>query len=358
MLKLSNLIIIFIYFFYLVNSIKTVLIDENDKTLKSEEYDMFQKSYNNSVFEGISQKLQKNIRIFCVILTSPKFKSSKCIPQKNTWLKRCNGYVFASSKDDPTLPSIESFPKDEYKYSFGKVKNALRWVWKNHKNDYDYVLKADDDTYFVMENLRAFLINENPNNHSYLGFTIYNPPGNVANGYIQGGSGYVFSKKTFNTLVEKGLSNRKYCTQRNDVFDDKEIGKCLFRMGILPTFLSDDRHRFVFNPELLSFVLAKKKTVMNFYKELSLFQPKRGMDSFSDFPIAFHRVKLNLMYFLEYLFYHAQVIGKNSRLFRMEDNDTDDRDEKIEKRLDLIKKFSKYNYKKIIVKRKRKVKQL
>uniref|UniRef100_A0A0K0F4Q3 N-acetylgalactosaminide beta-1,3-galactosyltransferase n=1 Tax=Strongyloides venezuelensis TaxID=75913 RepID=A0A0K0F4Q3_STRVS len=307
---------------------------------------MFQKSYNNSVFEGISQKLQKNIRIFCVILTSPKFKSSKCIPQKNTWLKRCNGYVFASSKDDPTLPSIESFPKDEYKYSYGKVKNALRWVWKNHNNDYDYVLKADDDAYLVMENLRAFLINENPDDHNYFGFTVYNPPGNDANGYIQGGSGYVFSRKTFNTLVEKGLSNKKYCTQKDDVLDDMEIGRCLYKMGVNPTFLSDDRSRFVFNPERVSSILDKKKGTMNFYKRFSLFQPEKGMNSIADFPIAFHRINSDLMYFLEYLFYHAQVIGTNSRLFRMEDNDENNKNEKIEKRIELIKTFSKYNYKK------------
>uniref|UniRef100_A0A0N5B3W5 N-acetylgalactosaminide beta-1,3-galactosyltransferase n=1 Tax=Strongyloides papillosus TaxID=174720 RepID=A0A0N5B3W5_STREA len=299
------------------------------------------------IFEGISRKLQKDIRIFCVILTSPKFKFSKCISQKATWLKRCNGYVFASSEDDPTLPSIKAFPQDNYNYSFGKVKNGLRWVWKNQKNEYDYVLKADDDTYIVMENLRAFLLNENPDDHSYLGFTIYNPPGNITNGYIQGGSGYVFSRKTFNTLVENGLSNKKYCTQRDDAFDDLEIGRCLFRMGIFPTFLSDDRNRFVFNPELIPSVLARKKNVMNFYTVYSLFQPKRGMNSFADFPIAFHRIYSDLMYFLEYLFYHARVIGTNSRLFRMEDNDQDDRNKKIQKRMKLIKAFSKYNYKKL-----------
>uniref|UniRef100_A0A0K0F4Q6 Uncharacterized protein n=1 Tax=Strongyloides venezuelensis TaxID=75913 RepID=A0A0K0F4Q6_STRVS len=251
MLKLSNLIIIFIYLFYLVNSIETDLIDENDETLKSEEHDKFNKSYNNSVFEGISQKLQEDIRIFCIILTSPKFKSSKCIPQKNTWLKRCNGYIFASSKNDTTLPSIESFPKDNYKYSY-----------------------ADDNAYLVMENLRAFLLNEYPDSDSYFGFTIYNPPGNVANGYIQGGSEYVFSRKTLNTLVEKGLSNKKYCTQRNDVFDDKEIGRCLFRMGILPTFLVDDRGRIVFSPERISSVIAKEKKTMDYLVNTHLFNLK------------------------------------------------------------------------------------
>uniref|UniRef100_A0A0N5BGG8 N-acetylgalactosaminide beta-1,3-galactosyltransferase n=1 Tax=Strongyloides papillosus TaxID=174720 RepID=A0A0N5BGG8_STREA len=264
-----------------------------------------------------------------------------------TWLKRCNGYVFASSKDDPTLPSIRSFPLDNYEFSYGKVKNALKWVWKNHKNEYDYVLKGDDDTYIVMENLRAFLLNENPDNDSYFGFTVYNPPGNIANGYIQGGSGYVFSRKTFNTLVEEGLDNERYCTSRNDVLDDMQIGRCLVRMGINPTFLSDDRSRVVFSPERISSVIAKEKKTMDYYNEYSLVQPERGMDFFADFPIAFHRIDSDLMYLLEYLFYHAGVIGKKSRLFRMEDSDEDNKNEKIRKRMELIKVFSKYNYKKL-----------
>uniref|UniRef100_A0A0N5CFN9 N-acetylgalactosaminide beta-1,3-galactosyltransferase n=1 Tax=Strongyloides papillosus TaxID=174720 RepID=A0A0N5CFN9_STREA len=347
MLKLYNLIIICISLFYLVNSVGTVFTNDNDETLESEEHDKFQKSYNNSVFEGISQKLKRDIRIFCVILTSPKFKFSKCIPQKMTWLKRCNGYVFASSRNDPTLPSIKSFPKDKYKFSYGKVKNALRWVWKNRKNEYDYVLKADDDAYLVMENLRAFLLNENPDDHSYFGFAFRNPPKYHVMGFIQGGSGYVFSRKSFNTLVEKGLSNKKYCSQRNDVPDDVEIGRCLFRMGVNTTFLVDDRNRNSFYPEPITRILAKDKRIINYYKEKSFIQPERGMDILADFPIAFHRINSDLMYFLEYLFYNAEVIGKKSRLFRMEDNDEDDENEKIKKRMELIKTFSQYNYKKL-----------
>uniref|UniRef100_A0A0N5BGG9 N-acetylgalactosaminide beta-1,3-galactosyltransferase n=1 Tax=Strongyloides papillosus TaxID=174720 RepID=A0A0N5BGG9_STREA len=347
MLTFYNFIITCIFLFYLINSVKTAFTDENDDKLDLEEYDKFQKSYNNSVFESISQKLQKDIRIFCIILTSSKFKFSRCIPQKMTWLKRCNGYVFASSKSDPTLPSIKAFRKDKYKFSFGKVKNALSWVWKNHKNEYDYVLKADDDAYLVMENLRAFLINENPDDHSYFGFALSNPPGNKKNGYIQGGSGYVFSRKTFNTLVEKGLNNKNYCTQRNNAFDDVEIGRCLFRMGINSTFLVDDRNRNVFYPERLSRVFANDNYVIGYYKRFSFIQPERSMESLADFPIAFHRIDLHLMYFLEYLFYHAGVIGTNSRLLRMEDNDENDMNEKIEERMELIKTFSKYNYKKL-----------
>uniref|UniRef100_A0A0N5C1A3 Hexosyltransferase n=1 Tax=Strongyloides papillosus TaxID=174720 RepID=A0A0N5C1A3_STREA len=138
-----------------------------------------------------------------------------------------------------------------------------------------------------------------------------------------------------------------YCTQRNDVPDDVEIGRCLFRMGVNTTFLVDDRNRNSFYPEPITRILAKDKRIINYYKEKSFIQPERGMEILADFPIAFHRINSDLMYFLEYLFYNAEVIGKKSRLFRMEDNDQEDKNQKIKKRMELIKTFSQYNYKKL-----------
>uniref|UniRef100_A0A0N5C024 Uncharacterized protein n=1 Tax=Strongyloides papillosus TaxID=174720 RepID=A0A0N5C024_STREA len=84
MLKLYNRIIICISLFHLVKSTENPPIDANNRKIESEEFDKFQKLYNSSVFEGISQKLKRDIRIFCVILASPKFEFNKCIPQKMT----------------------------------------------------------------------------------------------------------------------------------------------------------------------------------------------------------------------------------------------------------------------------------
>uniref|UniRef100_A0A0N4ZDC1 N-acetylgalactosaminide beta-1,3-galactosyltransferase n=1 Tax=Parastrongyloides trichosuri TaxID=131310 RepID=A0A0N4ZDC1_PARTI len=312
------------------------------------EYMKFQQSYDNSVFHNISFELQSNIKIFCVILTTPKNKEAKCIPQKNTWLKRCNNYVFASTINDKTLPSIKSFRHDDYKYSYGKIKNAFRWVKNNYNIDeYDYFLKADDDTYFIMENLRGYLINKNPDKYFYFGFRVYNPPNNIKNAYIQGGAGYVMSKVTFKTLVEKGFNNPNYCSQRNDMFDDMEIGRCLNRMGIYTSFLLDDKYRILFNPQDLASTIMGRKNQKDFFERYGKIYLREGYNAMSDYPISFHYIKGDFMYVLEYLFYHAQVIGMTTRMDRIENSDKVGTMKKVQQRMELIKMFTKYNYRRL-----------
>ena len=55
------------------------------------------------------------------------------------------------------LMSVKVNSSDQYVSIWGKVKQGFIHAYEEHHNDVDWVLKADDDTFFVMENLRFLL---------------------------------------------------------------------------------------------------------------------------------------------------------------------------------------------------------
>ena len=50
-----------------------------------------------------------------------------------------------------------------------KTRQALIFAYKNHHNDFDFFMKADDDTYVIVENLRFFLAKLDPNKPILMG---------------------------------------------------------------------------------------------------------------------------------------------------------------------------------------------
>lgn len=55
-------------------------------------------------------------------------------------------FIFLCFILDESLPSIALPVKEGRNHLWGKTKEAFKYIHK-HYDDYDYVLKADDDTY-------------------------------------------------------------------------------------------------------------------------------------------------------------------------------------------------------------------
>ncbi len=75
----------------------------------------------------------------------------------------------------------------------------------NHRN-YDWYLKADDDTFIFNDNLRLFLADKNQNDPVTFGHHLKGH-----GGYLSGGAGYVLSKESLQRLGSKLITNQKYC---------------------------------------------------------------------------------------------------------------------------------------------------
>ena len=81
-----------------------------------------------------------------------------------TWGKRCDKLVFASNKTDLELGAIKiDLPRlDGHNWShlWLKERESMRYLWKTYGGEYDWFLKADLDTFIIMENLKTYLTSD------------------------------------------------------------------------------------------------------------------------------------------------------------------------------------------------------
>ena len=163
--------------------------------------------------------------IFCMIFTTPEQWHRKALAVKLTWATRCDIYAFFYSKRDGiSLDGAYALNVDEGRdHLTGKSMEAFRVSYSKYSQQVDWYLKADDDTYVIMENLRRYLHDYNSSKAYYFGHTSHDF---LRKGYNSGGAGYVLSSAAARALVENGDQFADSCPV-DGAIEDLDIGRCL-----------------------------------------------------------------------------------------------------------------------------------
>lgn len=204
----------------------------------------------------------KNVRVLCWILTTRTNFYTRTIHVNNTWARRCTKYLFfATFGNDSTidLPIYYMKIPEGRQHLTKKTMVAFRFIYKKFINDFDWFLKADDDTYVIVENLQYFLQDKNPNDPVFFGQHFTRPWSGVlknslfksGQGYFSGGAGYVISRESLQRLGEKGED--PYLCKQDGLIEDYDFSRCLQNLGVALGKSADSlgRNRFnCFTPEI------------------------------------------------------------------------------------------------------------
>ncbi|XP_021346821.1 glycoprotein-N-acetylgalactosamine 3-beta-galactosyltransferase 1-B-like isoform X2 [Mizuhopecten yessoensis] len=249
----------------------------------------------------IAKTLEKNVRILCWIMTCPQNHESKARHVMNTWAKRCNKVIYISSKHNTTFPAVGLNVSEGRKHLTTKTMTAFKYIYKNHINDADWFLKADDDTYVVVENLRHLLSSYSPKDPVFLGQRFQR---HVKQGYYSGGAGYVLSKESVRRLVKDGIETGN-CSDTGQ-WEDVDVGKCMETLGIKLGNSTDSKGRSRFH------CFAPENHLLGrFPNGHKGWEPdvRSGSETISEYAVSFHHVRPDNMYVYEFFLYRLRPFG-------------------------------------------------
>ncbi|XP_046371155.2 glycoprotein-N-acetylgalactosamine 3-beta-galactosyltransferase 1-like [Haliotis rufescens] len=251
--------------------------------------------------DRLARAVLNRTRILCWVMIRDG-GNVKARALRATWGKRCDKLLFFGIDDE--FAAIDLRTQEGKRFLAAKTFTCLKYIHKYHLNDADWFLKADDDTYIVMENLKYFLSEENPELPIYFG-EFFNPYDTKYLRYNSGGAGYVLSREALRRYGELALL-RSVCADPGGP-EDKEIGYCLRQLGVEIGDTTDrfGKSRFHYDRADLHAV----GDVKQWYRDFMGARYRRGTDTMSDYPVSFHYLQHYDIHIMEFVLYRLRPHG-------------------------------------------------
>ena len=74
---------------------------------------------------------------------------------KNTWGSHCDKLIFMSSQEDLALGAVALNISEGRQNLWGKTKKSFEYCYQYYRDKFDWFVKADDDTFMIIENLKG-----------------------------------------------------------------------------------------------------------------------------------------------------------------------------------------------------------
>ncbi|CCD64740.1 N-acetylgalactosaminide beta-1,3-galactosyltransferase [Caenorhabditis elegans] len=247
-----------------------------------------------------AQRLPKKGKLFCWVQTSTIYHDTRSLAINETWIHRCDhGQLFTSERfNDTRIPYSTVFKgiPDDYYNLFFKSRYAFHHIYTNISSEFDWYLKADDDTFVIVENLRSFLSTLNPDEPHYLGYVL---KPYLKNGYNAGGAGYILSRAALKIFSEQLYSNATLCP--DDIYEDVGIARCLANAGMYPEDTRNSLGQNRFNTFSPSDTFHQTKAGIDWVK----FKENKGYEAFANDLISFHKLSPDEIRLFDILLYRT-----------------------------------------------------
>lgn len=200
-----------------------------------------------------SQYNVKGPRVLCAVFTHKANFETKARVVNQTWGKRCDKTIYVSGwlnknerNSDLNLVYMKTPDINRLNLTHKTIETLL-YANEHLIDEFDWFLKADDDTYVIVENLKQFLSTKcSTDVKNYYGFRYFpRPPEKFQIDFNSGGAGYVLSNSAIKLFAAKYMNDTSYCRNTTGS-EDVDLAKCLAEINIRPGETRDKlgRERF------------------------------------------------------------------------------------------------------------------
>ncbi|KAI6184552.1 hypothetical protein M3Y97_00608700 [Aphelenchoides bicaudatus] len=243
----------------------------------------------------------KKPSIFCMIHTTKSAHSTRLATILNTWAQKCDDMlVFTDAPLSSDIPHVYFPFMGTRDHSWEKIRRVFRYIYEVIGNNFDWYLRADDDSYVVFENARSLVAQFDPKKAQVLGFRwgFFE-----TRGYVDGGV-YIVSNEAmsvFNTIMR----NDSICPDFHRAEEDQELGRCMAKVGIFPTDTRDELGRERFHHFHID--EYNDKWLVEFIRQNAFYGFKSFPQSISDTSVSFHHLSPYEMRVLDYFVNRLKV---------------------------------------------------